>query len=112
MDTWKVEDSLDSDVEGIDRVIVRIVAGDVSITKGEQAHFSVRRESGAEVHVEVRDGTLRIAQPAPDLAPLERFFRMLSEGRRNRSTVAVTAPAGAKIEVSAVSASVVVSGFE
>lgn len=112
MDSWRVADTLETDVEDVQHVSVRVVAGEVTVTAGAQPRIEVRRESGAEVHVDVRDGVLRIAQPDPDLSPLDRFIKLLTEGRRHRCTVAVTAPPGAKVDVSCVSAPVVVSGFE
>lgn len=112
MDSWRVEDTLEVDLDRVEHVIVRVVAGEVTVTSGEQARVEVRRESGAEVHVDLRDGVLLVAQPDPDIAPLERIIKMLTEGRRHRCTVAVTAPPSAKVEISTVSAPVVASGFD
>jgi DUF4097 and DUF4098 domain-containing protein YvlB len=91
---------------------VRIVAGDVTVTSGAQSHIDVRRESGDDVHVEFQNGTLFVSQPDPDAAPLERFFRMFTDGRRHRATVSIVAPVAARVQVSTVSAPAVVSGFD
>lgn len=121
MESWRVADSLEQDLGDVRQVIVRAVAGEVTVTAQDEAErlpgtgrarIEVRRESGAEVHVDVRDGVLHVSQPDPDLAPIERIFRMLTEGRRHRCWVAITAPPGAKIDVTTVSASVIVSGFD
>ncbi|MGH7859761.1 MAG: DUF4097 family beta strand repeat-containing protein [Candidatus Binatia bacterium] len=112
MESWRVSESLEQDLDDVRQVIVRAVAGEVTVTAGPRARIEVRRESGGEVHVDVRDGVLHVSHPDPDIAPLERFIRMLTEGRRHRCWVAVTAPPGAKIDVTTVSAPVVVSGFD
>lgn len=111
METWRVSDSLESEVQDVRRVVVRVVAGDVTVTTGESARFEVRRESGSDVDVRLIDGVLQVMQPDADTAPIERILKWLTEGRRHRCTVAITAPAGATVDVTAVSAGVVVSGF-
>ena len=112
METQRVTDSLSMDLEGIDRVIVSIVAGEVTVTAGEQAHVDVRRESGDEVHVRYGDGLIHVAQPDPTTSGLDRIINLFGTGRRQRCTVAITAPPHAKIEVSTVSAPIVASGFD
>ncbi len=112
MERWVVADELSTDLEEVQRIVVRIVAGDVTVTSGESSHIDVRRESGDEVHVEFQNGTLFVSQPDPDAAPLERFFRMVTSGRRHRCTVAIVAPPSARVQISTVSAPAVVSGFE
>lgn len=121
MESWRVTDSLEQDLSDVRQVIVRTVAGEVTVTAQEgaerlpdtgRARVEVRRESGAEVHVDLVDGVLHVSQPDPGLAPIERFIRMLTEGRRHRCSVAITAPPEAKVEVTTVSAPVVVSGFD
>lgn len=122
MESWTVEDRLDTDLEGVSKVVVQIVGGDVTVTPGEpqrseaeppnRAHLEVVRESGAEVVVELRDGTLYVSQPDSTLAPIDRFFRYLSEGRRHKATVNITAPRTCEVDVATVSAPIVVSGFD
>jgi hypothetical protein len=112
MERWVIADELSTDLEEIQRVVVRIVAGEVTVTQGDSSHIDVRRESGDEVHVEFQNGTLFVSQPDPDAAPLERFYRMLTSGRRHRCTVAIVAPASARVQISTVSAPAVVSGFD
>ncbi len=112
MERWVIADEFSTDLEEIQRVVVRVVAGEVTVTRGDTSHIDVRRESGDEVHVEFQNGTLFVSQPDPDAAPLERFYRMLTSGRRHRCTVAIVAPASARIQVSTVSAPAVVSGFD
>ena len=34
MDTWRVDDQLEMDLEDVRRVVVRIIAGDVTVTAG------------------------------------------------------------------------------
>ncbi len=109
---WKVEDELSIDLSDVDRVVVRVVAGEVTVTAGSVAHIDVRREGGADVTVELSNGTLFVTQPEPDLAPIGRFFKLVTENRRHRCTVAITAPPGAEIELTTVSADVVASGFD
>jgi putative adhesin len=111
MDAWKVEDTLETDVEELRQVIVRIVAGEVTVTAGPTSRIEITRESGAPVDVRLRDGILNVAHPDADMAPLERMIKWLTEGRRHRCTVAITASPDAKINLVAVSAPVVVSGF-
>jgi DUF4097 and DUF4098 domain-containing protein YvlB len=111
MERWEVEDSLDIDLAEVSRVVVRIVAGDVTITAGTTPHIEVHRESGSTVDVQLRDGVLNVMQPPSEIAPLERFIKWFTEGHRHRCTVAITAPADAEISILTVSAPVVVSGF-
>jgi DUF4097 and DUF4098 domain-containing protein YvlB len=112
MERWVVAEELSTDLEAVANVTVRIVAGDVTITSGETSRVDVKRLSGADVHVEFREGSLLVAQPDPDIAPIERFIKMFTEGSRHRCSVAITAAPGAKINVTTVSAEVVASGFE
>lgn len=111
-DVWRVSDDLSTDIGDVQRVVVRTVAGEVTVTSGEQSHIDIHRESGDDVHVELSGGVLTISQPEIGLAPLDRFIKMFTVGRRHRCTVAVTAPSSASIDVMCVSADVVVSGFE
>jgi len=112
MERWVVAEELSTDLESVGSVTVRVVAGDVTITAGETSRVDVRRLSGADVHIEYREGSLLVAQPDPDTAPVERFVKMFTEGSRHRCSVAITAAPGAKIAVTTVSAEVVASGFE
>lgn len=111
MDVWKVPDELSIDLDGVEKVVVRMVAGDLTVTAGEQGHIDVRRESGADVTVELSGGTLVVSQPEPEIAPIERFFKYFTEGRRHRASIAIVAPPGAKIDLRTVSADIVASGF-
>jgi DUF4097 and DUF4098 domain-containing protein YvlB len=111
MDRWVVSDELAVDLDDVTGVTVRIVAGDVTVTPGERSRVEVKRLSGADVHIESREGRLLVAQPDPDVAPIERFIKMFTEGSRHRCTVAITAAPGATISVTTVSADVVASGF-
>jgi DUF4097 and DUF4098 domain-containing protein YvlB len=112
MERWVVADELATDLEPVTNVTVRIVAGDVTITSGETSHVQIKRLSGADVHAEFRDGGLLVAQPDPDIAPIERFIKMFTEGSRHRCSVAITAAPGSRIAVTTVSAEVVASGFD
>ncbi len=112
MDRWVVADDFSQDLSDVSSVTVRVVAGDVTVTAGAKSSVEVRRLSGTDVHVEYRDGSLLVAQPDPDTAPIERFIKMFTEGSRHRCSVAVTAAPGAKISITTVSAEVVVSGFD
>ena len=112
---WRVGDELSVDLGEITNIEVRIVAGDVTVAaipEGASAHLDVRRDSGSDVFVELRGGTLFVSQPDPDKAPIERFIKMLTEGRHHRCSVAITAPASARVNVTTVSAEVVASGFQ
>jgi hypothetical protein len=111
MGNWRVEDELQTDLEDVRRVVVKIVAGEVTVTAGSTAHIDVRRDSGGEVDIQLVDGTLNVLQPDSNMAPLERFIKWFTEGRRHRCTVAITAPADASVDVVTVSGHVVVSGF-
>jgi len=111
MDRWVVSDELQNDLEDVQDVTVRIVAGDVTITPGETSRVEVKRLSGADVHIEANNGSLLVAQPDPDIAPIERFIKMFTEGSRHRCSVTIVAAPGAKINVTTVSAEVVASGF-
>jgi len=109
----RVQDSLSIDLEGgVDRIIVSIVAGEVTVTTGERAHVDVRRESGDEVHVRHGEGLLHVAQPDPTSSGFDRILSLFGSGRRQRCTVAITAPPTAKIDISTVSATIVASGFD
>jgi hypothetical protein len=113
--SWRVADTLSAELTGIpevSKVVVRIVAGDVTVAAGPSARVDVRRLSGADVMVEVRDGTLYVSQPDADSAPIERFIKMFTEGKRHRCSATITAPAAAKVSVTTVSGEVVASGFE
>jgi hypothetical protein len=112
MDVWKVSDELDTDLPEVDKVVVRMVAGDLTVTTGSSPHLHVRRESGANISVELNHGTLIISQPEAEVAPIERLWKYVTEGRRHRCRVHVTAPPSAQIELTTVSADIVASGFE
>ena len=112
MDVWKVSDELDIDLAEVDKVVVRVVAGDVTVTAGSSPHLHVRRENGADVSVELNHGTLFISQPESEMAPIERLWKYVTEGRRHRCRVHITAPPSAQIDLTSVSADIVASGFE
>jgi hypothetical protein len=112
MGNWQVGDELSTDLEDVRRVVVRTVAGEVTVTSGPRPHVDVRRESGADVHVELRDGVLVVSQPEPGLAPIDRFIKMFTEGRRHRCIVSITAPPSASVDLATVSADILASGFE
>lgn len=110
MQSWRVSESLETDLESVRRVVVRVVAGEVTITTGDVARIEVRRESGAEVDVRLNDGVLQVMQPDADTAPIQRLVKWLTEGSRHRCAVTITAPPEVTVDVTAVSAGVVVSG--
>ncbi len=110
-DSWRVEDELATGLPDLNRVVVRIVAGDVTVTAGTTSRIEVRREGGSAVDVRLRDGVLQVMQPEADTAPIERIIKWFTEGRRHRCTVVITAPPEATIDLTTVSASVVASGF-
>jgi hypothetical protein len=112
MEVWQVRDELSTDLSEVKRVVVRIVSGEVAVTAGEQPRIDVRRDSGADVHVELRGGVLEVSQPEPGLAPLDRFIKLLTEGRRHRCTIAITAPGSTSVDLTTVSADVLASGFD
>jgi DUF4097 and DUF4098 domain-containing protein YvlB len=58
------------------------------------------------------DGLLHVAQPDPTTSGLDRILHLFAGGRRQRCTVAITAPPGAKIDITTVSAPIVASGFQ
>jgi hypothetical protein len=111
MERWQVADELTTDLERVDKIVVRVVAGDVTVTPGPSPRIEVRRESGSDVFIELNNGTLFIAQPDPDLVGIERLVKYFTEGRRHRCTVAIVAPPEASVQISTVSAEVIVSGF-
>lgn len=112
MESWRVTDALSTEFpQDVSKVVIRVVAGDVTVTSGPRAAIDVRRESGADVTVELNNGTLFVSQPDPDLAPIARFFKMFTDGSRHRCTVSITAPPSTEIGVTTVSAPVVVGGF-
>lgn len=111
MENWRVSDELSTDLPEISKVVVRIVAGEVTVASGEAPRIEVRRRSGSDVFVEVRDGTLFVSQPEPDSPPFERLWKMFTEGRRHRCTVTIAAPSSADVSVTTVSGDAVVSGF-
>ena len=112
MERWVVGDELQTDLADVTSVTVRVVAGDVTVTSGERSRIEIRRLSGSDVFVELRDGSLLVAQPDPDIAPIERFFKMFTESSRHRCSVAITASPSSKIAISTVSAEVVAGGFD
>jgi hypothetical protein len=111
MERWQVADELSTELATVHKVVVRVVAGDVTVTTGSTPRIEVRRDSGSDVFVELNNGTLFVAQPDPDLAGFERLVQYFKEGRRHRCTVAIVAPPEATVTVSTVSADAVVSGF-
>jgi len=112
MKTERVEESFSLDLEQVDRIVVSIVAGEVTVTSGDAPRVEVRRESGDDVHVRYGDGLLHVAQPDPGGSGLDRILHLFGSGRRQRCTVAITAPSAAKIDLTTISAPIVVSGFE
>jgi putative adhesin len=111
MDVWKVSDELSIDLDAVEKVVVKMVAGELTVTSGPSPHVDVRRESGANVTVELNHGILIVSQPEPDIAPIERIWKYVTEGRRHRCAVAITAPPEAQIDLTTVSADIVASGF-
>jgi hypothetical protein len=112
MEAWRVSDALSQPLPAdIRSVVVRVVAGDVTVTSGAQPHIDVRRHAGSDVTVELNNGRLFVAQPDPDLAPIARFFKMLTEGSRHRCTVEIVVPSTVEVSVTAVSAPVIVGGI-
>jgi hypothetical protein len=111
MDVWKVSDELEIDLTEVEKVVVKMVAGDLTVAAGTAPHLYVRRESGSNISVELNHGTLTIAQPELKVAPIERLWKYVTEGRRHRCTVAITAPPSATIDLTTVSADVIASGF-
>jgi DUF4097 and DUF4098 domain-containing protein YvlB len=107
-----VDDSLELDLENADRVVVSIVAGEVTVTAGDRTHVEVRRESGDKVHIRHGDGLVHVAQPDPTTSGFDRIMNLFGTGRRQRCTVAITAPPTAKIDIRTVSAPIVASGFD
>lgn len=112
MEVWKISDELSVDLAEVTKVVVKMVAGDLTVTAEPSSHIDVRRDSGAEVTVELRNGTLFVSQPEPEIAPLTRFIKYLTENRRHRCTVAITAPPSVNIDLTTVSADIVASGFQ
>lgn len=110
MNDERVKDSLSVDLDDVHRVVVSIVSGEVTVTAGEQPHLDVRRESGDEVHVRCGEGLVHVAQPDASSSGLARLLTLVGT-RRERCTVAITAPPGAKLEITTVSAPIVASGF-
>jgi hypothetical protein len=111
MERWQVSDELQTELAPVDKINVRIVAGEVTVTTGTSPRIEIRRESGSDVFVELNNGSLFVAQPDPDLIGFERLIKFFTEGRRHRCTVAIVAPPEATVTVSTVSADIVVSGF-
>lgn len=111
MDSWRVTDELSAELGDVRRIVVRVVAGDVTVTSGPASRIDVRRLSGSDVDVRLTDGVLQVAQPDVDTTPLERIIKWFTEGRRHRCSVAISAPEHATIDITSVSGSVVVSGF-
>lgn len=116
METWRVADELEMALpEDLSAVTIRVVAGDVTVAAapaGVAPTLAVRRDSGADVTVELGEGGLFVSQPDPDQAPITRIVKMLTEGTRHRAHVLVTAPAGATVNVTTVSATAMVTGFD
>lgn len=113
METWRVSDELSTSLPAeLSAVVIRVVAGEVTVTSGPVPSIEVRRDSGADVVVELSDDTIFVSQPDPDLAPIARLVKLLTDGTRHRCRVTITAPPGATVKVNTVSAPVVVSGFE
>ena len=110
MDSWRVEDELSIDLPEIKKIVVRVIAGDVTITSGPAPRIDVMREGGSAVDVRIFDGVLNVLQPDADTAPLERIIKWFTEGRRHRCSIAITAPPDVSIDVTAVSAVVIASG--
>jgi DUF4097 and DUF4098 domain-containing protein YvlB len=107
---WSVADELSTSLDGVEQVVVRIIGGEVAVTAGDKASIKVVRESGSEVNVRLHNGVLYAEQPEPHLSILDRILSTIS-GPRQRCRVTITAPPSCTVEVSAVSAAAVVSGF-
>lgn len=112
MANWRVEDELQTDLDDVHRLVVKIVAGEVTVTPGKASRIEVRRESGAHVDVSMFGDVLNVAQPDSNMAPLERFIKWFTEGHRHRCNVAITVAPDASVEVGTVSGHVVVSGVQ
>lgn len=110
MTSWSVEDTLSVDLEDVGEVDVGIVAGDVTVTAAEgPAHLEIERLSGPPVEVELAGGRLRIRHPKRE-GLLELLDRFAGAGKPEASVV-LSVPAGARVDVKAVSAPVLASGL-
>ena len=119
MPVWSVEDHLELELEDVREAIVRIVGGDVSVTAAPgPARLEVRRLGGGPVDVRHELGAMRIVQPEWAWSG----WRRLLEGFRlvdvpffaspvTEASIALSVPPETRVDVRAVSASVLVSGL-
>jgi hypothetical protein len=124
---WSVEDNLQIELDDVREVIVKIVGGDVSVTTAPgPARLEVRALRGGPVDVHHELGALRIFHPDWAWSGLRRMWEGLIGGaadvriggvrfgggiRGPEASVTLTVPETTKLDVSAVSAPVVVAGL-
>ena len=93
-------------------ITVRIVAGDVTVAAGPSPQVDVITGHRAPTSSSsYNDTALFVSQPDPDLAPIGRTGKLLTEGRRHRCRV-MSPRRPARPSRHTVSADIVVSGFE
>jgi DUF4097 and DUF4098 domain-containing protein YvlB len=105
-------DRLDLELDGVVRLDVRIVAGEVSVTgssgEGGTARVEVEVLRGPDVDVELDDeGTLVI-----DHQPIRSFGNLLSGNLAVKANVAVVVPSGTAVHVRTVSGDAFVGGID
>jgi DUF4097 and DUF4098 domain-containing protein YvlB len=102
-------DRLDLELEGIDELDVRIVAGEVTVTARSGDEGGVRLEvevlRGPPVEVDVRDGRLLVEHQ-----PVKTWSSLLSGSINVEANVSVVVPEGTETRVRTVSGDVLVAG--
>src|SRR5688500_4878644 len=106
MNRWTIDDALDIELTGIRHARLRLVGGTISVVPGDgPAHLVVKDVANGAVEVRSDDGTLTIVQEQP------RSRRFIRGSQSPSATVLLSIPADAALDISAVSADVLVAGL-
>lgn len=113
MQEWRIESPQSLDLEGVQRLQIRLVAGSIDVVGRTEdsdagaAHVEVSQVDGPLI-VKVEDGTLVLNHERLTWGGL------LDWGDRGRASavVSISVPAGCSVELGVVSADAVVSGIE
>lgn len=111
MERWTVDDRIEISLEGLQRIRVRLVAGEVSVTAGEgPARVEVTRVSGPEIRVRFDGEALEITHGESGMTGLERLLSVF-RATKVEAHVALVVPASTVCDLGTVSAAVIASGL-
>ena len=110
MATWMLEEPGKLDFDSVDRLLVRVVEGAVSVVgSDDRPTLEVSELDGPPLRVRLVDGVLTVDYEQPDRrGPLAWLSGL---GRRHQAVVSLAVPRDCRVELRVVSASLMVGGL-